>query len=162
VLHARSPFISMNHSLLSLFQKLSAACSFLCIQIACFSVSFIFSTYWLLLWARFQLRLLRSTSPPDRKSLPSEHARKRPPAKVWRHFGTFTALACAGKPGVPSWRSTVASRNSRAQLFLTSQGLYPASLLGLLTFNREIRQIFFVIFVVLFTDASVFQLPSLL
>ncbi len=79
---------------------ISLACSFLYIQIACFSLSFIFSAYWLLHWARFQLRLLRSTSSPaDRMSLPSEHARERSPAKVWRHFGAFTALACAGKPG---------------------------------------------------------------
>lgn len=65
-------------------------------QIASFSVSFLVSAYWLLLWIRYN-RLSRPSLVESFHSSSSDQA-YRSPEKIWSHFGIFTALVCAGEP----------------------------------------------------------------
>jgi hypothetical protein len=64
-------------------------------QIASFCASFVVSSYWLLLWVRFKRRWQTSLV-SLRNVSPSSDGEQRPRAKIWRHFGAFAALVCAG------------------------------------------------------------------
>ena len=66
-----------------------------CHQIASFCASFVVSSYWLLLWIRFKLRW-RTSLASLRNVSPSSDGDQRPRAQIWRHFGAFAALVCAG------------------------------------------------------------------
>jgi hypothetical protein len=88
------------------------------LQIASFSISFLVSAYWLLLWIRFKHR---SRASPAEISRPSDDI-PGAPEKIWRHYGLFAALVCAGRQRTPlRWRilqtlshgSAVSAKNSR-------------------------------------------------
>jgi hypothetical protein len=61
-------------------------------QIASFCVSFLLSAYWLLLWIRFKCRPQFLPA-----GAPSPDGSRALPENIWRLFGTFTALWCAGE-----------------------------------------------------------------
>ena len=81
-------------------KKFSCAAS---LQIASFSISFLVSAYWLLLWIRFKRR---SRSSPAEISRPSDDI-PGTPEKIWRHYGLFAALVCAGRQRAPLTRRTL-------------------------------------------------------
>jgi hypothetical protein len=63
-------------------------------QIASFAVSFLVSAFWLQLWIRFKLR---SRSTPAESELSSSESNVQfSSVKIWRHFGVFVGLVCAG------------------------------------------------------------------